>query len=214
MQYKLGLSVEQFEQNKEKIEQMGLPFERIEDPRARVVALARQQLGKPYKYGASVLRDAPNSFDCSSLTSWLYVQAGIALPRISVDQYVFSEEILSGNALPGDLVFSNTHRSIRNVFRDESVEYKPGTKVPRPIDHCGIFMGEMVIHATESKGEVVEEPLKESEYFQDIVGFRRISNLDYPRFVISVPDGRVDIRNKGSFITENGQLFAIKPMKG
>ena len=64
--------------------------------------------GKPYKFGASVSFDAPNYFDCSSLTAYLFVQAGIQIPRVSIDQYVFGEEISRKEARFGDLIFLNT----------------------------------------------------------------------------------------------------------
>jgi cell wall-associated NlpC family hydrolase len=150
--------------------------------------------GKQYKIGLgikevasfekSVSKDAPDFFDCSSFTNWLYVQAGITLPRISVDQYVFSEEVSKENAKAGDLIFSNSHRNIRNVFHKESVEFKPGTSVPKSIDHCGIYTGDEVIHANEKMGCVNKERILESEYFQDIVSIRRVKEADEARYVM------------------------------
>ena len=130
--------------------------------------------------------DAPQFFDCSSFTNWLYVQAGITLPRISVDQYVFSEEVTRENAKPGDLIFSNSHRNIRNVFHKESKEFKPGTSVPKSIDHCGIYLGEEVIHANEKAGCVCKEKISESEYFQEITGIRKINEADEARYIVSL----------------------------
>lgn len=52
--------------------------------RKKVVAVARQQLGKGYVYGAT----GPNVFDCSGLTSHVYRQAlGKNLPRTAASQY-------------------------------------------------------------------------------------------------------------------------------
>jgi phenylalanyl-tRNA synthetase beta chain len=62
-------------------------------PKEKVLSVAKDQLGAPYTYGASVLRDAPDTFDCSSFVSWVFVQAGKALPRISVDQFAYTERI-------------------------------------------------------------------------------------------------------------------------
>ena len=50
--------------------------------RGTVVATARQGLGTPYLWGGT---DA-NGFDCSGLIQYAYAQAGIDIPRRSVDQ--------------------------------------------------------------------------------------------------------------------------------
>ncbi|MEK7192946.1 MAG: phenylalanine--tRNA ligase beta subunit-related protein, partial [Patescibacteria group bacterium] len=60
----------------------------IVEPRLRVLETARAAIGKPYKLGASVTNDAPSLFDCSSLVAYAYKEAGISVPRISVDQFV------------------------------------------------------------------------------------------------------------------------------
>ena len=85
----------------------------------------------------------------------------------------------------------------------ESKEYKPGTKLPKPIDHCGVFMGDnKVCHAKGSKERVVIEDLKESDYFQDIAGFRRIKEVDSERYVITIPEERPDLRNSDNLVKE------------
>lgn len=199
--YKIGLPLHVTDEPT--LERAGFSWERVIDPREKIILLAKENLGKPYKYGASITNDAPRFFDCSSFTAWLYVQAGISLPRISADQYVFGKEVSSAEALPGDLVFSNTHRDIRGVLHLESKEYKAGTKLPKPIDHCGIFMGDnKICHAKGSKGMVVIENLKESDYFQDIVGFRRISDIENGHYVITIPEERADLRNSENLLKE------------
>lgn len=48
-----------------------------------IVALAKQQVGKPYAWGAN----GPDSFDCSSLVQYVFKNAaGINLPRTTYDQ--------------------------------------------------------------------------------------------------------------------------------
>ncbi len=202
MKYIIGIGSEEVDNIERGLTQIGLSWQRIENPRSKVCSLAREQIGKLYKYGASVLKDAPNFFDCSSLTSWLYTQSGISLPRISVDQYVFGEEINLNDARPGDLIFSNTHKNLRNIFYSESKEFKSGTKVSKPIDHCGIFMGDSIIHATESKGFVIEELLNESEYFKDIIGARKIPGVDSARYVIIIPNDKVNVFVKEGIISQ------------
>lgn len=97
---------------------------------------AKQQLGKPYVWGAA----GPNSFDCSGLTKYLYSRsANIALPHHTISQSVIGKTVDRSELLPGDLIFF--------AFNDE----KPGV-----VSHVGIYMGNnMMIHAPD-ENRVVE----------------------------------------------------------
>jgi phenylalanyl-tRNA synthetase beta subunit len=161
-------------------------------------------LGKPYKHGASVRFDAPNMFDCSSLPAWLYSTSGIAIPRVSVDQYVYGEPVTDLQF--GDLIFSNTHQG--NIHFT-TVNYMPGTEVKEGVDHIGMYMDAgKVLQATRSKGEVVIESIAENPMFKTIVGYRRVtSNLQEKRYVITVPAERLDIRIKEDVIEEVGRII-------
>jgi cell wall-associated NlpC family hydrolase len=185
MLYKMGFGSKEVSGIEKIFNDINIKWEIIENPRTKIIELAEENIGKPYKYGASVSKDAPDFFDCSSFTNWLYVQAGIALPRISVDQYVFSIEASKENARAGDLIFSNSHRDIRGIFHNKSKEFKPGTPVPKLIDHCGIYLGTHVIHTNEKTGCVSKEKISESEYFQDIVSIRRIKEADEARYIVN-----------------------------
>ena len=66
---------------------------------------ARQQLGKPYQWGAT----GPGSFDCSGLTGWSYEQAGVILPRTSREQWYAGPHPALGYLQPGDLLFWATN---------------------------------------------------------------------------------------------------------
>lgn len=67
-----------------------------------VVAYARAQLGKPYRFGAS----GPDSFDCSGLTLAAYATVGIKLPHLASAQLLQGERITQMSQLQaGDLVF-------------------------------------------------------------------------------------------------------------
>jgi cell wall-associated NlpC family hydrolase len=184
MKYKIGFGKNEIGEIEKFFNSTNIDWEIVENPRAKIVESAEKNIGKPYKYGASVSKDAPVFFDCSSFTNWLYVQAGITLPRISVDQYVFSEEVGKENAKAGDLIFSNSHRDVRGIFHNKSKEFKPGTPVPKFIDHCGIYLGTHVIHANEKTGCVVKEKISESEYFQDIVSIRKVKEADEARYIV------------------------------
>ncbi len=68
---------------------------------AAVIAYARQQIGKPYVWGAT----GPDAFDCSGLAMMAYRSAGIYIPRTSQQQWAWGPVIQPGHEEPGDLVF-------------------------------------------------------------------------------------------------------------
>ncbi|MGW7429390.1 NlpC/P60 family protein [Streptomyces sp. NPDC054861] len=68
---------------------------------AQAVAFARNQLGKPYVWGAT----GPNAFDCSGLTQASWRAAGVALPRTTYTQINAGQRVSRGELAPGDLVF-------------------------------------------------------------------------------------------------------------
>jgi cell wall-associated NlpC family hydrolase len=67
----------------------------------KIVAAARAQSGKPYRYGAR----GPTAFDCSGLTGYAYAKAGIRLPRSAAAQYKAVRPVSKAVARTGDLVF-------------------------------------------------------------------------------------------------------------
>jgi Cell wall-associated hydrolases (invasion-associated proteins) len=67
----------------------------------RAIAWARQQLGKPYRWGAT----GPAAFDCSGLMQRAFAAAGITLPRTSRQQFTVGQTLPRDGARPGDLVF-------------------------------------------------------------------------------------------------------------
>ena len=68
---------------------------------ATVIAYARQQIGKPYQWGAT----GPDAFDCSGLMMMAYRAAGIDIPRTSQLQWRWGPRVPAGHEQPGDLVF-------------------------------------------------------------------------------------------------------------
>jgi cell wall-associated NlpC family hydrolase len=66
-----------------------------------VVSYARQQIGKPYVYGAT----GPNSFDCSGLTQYVYAKAGKRIPRTTGEQQAAARYVSPSSGQPGDIVF-------------------------------------------------------------------------------------------------------------
>lgn len=75
---------------------------RIQQVRARIVQVARKQVGDRYSAGSS----GPSAFDCSGLTRYVYkVVTGKELPHQSRSQYAKVKRVSRKNARPGDLVF-------------------------------------------------------------------------------------------------------------
>lgn len=80
---------------------------------AAIVALAKEQVGKPYAWGAN----GPDSFDCSSLVQYVYQHAaGMELPRTTYDQVKVGQTVYNksqsndqpvsaSNLQVGDLLF-------------------------------------------------------------------------------------------------------------
>ncbi|MFZ3020396.1 MAG: NlpC/P60 family protein [Minisyncoccia bacterium] len=218
--YRIGLS--STEVDVESLERSGLKFSVVE-PRNKLLSSVKQVLGKPYKRGASVLKDAPESFDCSSLIAWASVESGISIPRIAIDQYVYSQRINKDELIYGDIIFSNTGKIIHTdgsyfsqvlgktvkeeAIRTETLEYMPGTKVPEGVDHVGVYVDDgKVIHSSASTGGVVEENLVESNSFKNIIGYGRIIKDENRRFVVQIPDERMDLRSKENLIKEISKL--------
>lgn len=79
--------------------------------RELAVSTAKQQLGKPYQYGAA----GPGSYDCSGLTSYAWKAAGITLPRSSSAQYGGTTRITKAQLQPGDLIFYSASGSASSI---------------------------------------------------------------------------------------------------
>lgn len=189
------------------LEREGFSVEPVADPLKEVSARVEEFVGVPYHYGASVSYDAPRAFDCSSFTVCLFAHAGVTIPRRTVDQYVFGKEVSEQEALPGDLVFSNT--GVGTIYY-ESIEYIPGRKVPEGVDHVGVYLGDgKVAHATRARGAVVVEDLATSAQFKTVVGFRRMVALE-PRLAVTVPNERLDIQTKENLAEEIGRIYGYE----
>jgi cell wall-associated NlpC family hydrolase len=187
--YRVGLG--ENEVSREALEKSGLKFS-IVQPREKIISLAESFLGVPYKFGSSVLRDSPNSFDCSSFTAYLYVEAGFAIPRICNDQYRFGQEVSEAEAKPGDLVFFKSNRTDIG---------------PEVIGHNGLYIGNgEMIHAggvSMGYGKVVKERITESKYYPTgFKGYWRLIPDEAERFVVQIPEDRIDLRNKENLIKE------------
>lgn len=189
---------------------VGFSYRVVESPTKEILGRAATLIDVPYKFGASVVYDAPRAFDCSSFIAYAFAQAGIQVPRMAVDQYAYSEAVDKSDLQPGDLVFSNTESG---KIRYETVEWLKGMKVPLGVDHCGLYVGEgNIIHATRVAGKVVTEKLAQSTQFKNIVGFRRITS-ESPRFAITISKERLDLRIKEDLAEEIGRAYGYDNIK-
>ena len=181
-------------------DRLGFAYE-IVTPRERFVSAAGEQVGKPYRWGASVARDAPDSFDCSSLVSWCAAQAGLSVPRISINQCLSSESV--SDPVSGDLVFSvsgDAEARTESVF-EAGCPVSPGS-VEGGISHVGIVDGDEVIEASGGDvGRVQRVPLSS---FGTVRAGRIFS--DERRFVVSVPVERSDLRDGTDLIEEVARI--------
>jgi phenylalanyl-tRNA synthetase beta subunit len=165
-------------------------------------------LSAAYRRDSSMRVDPPRFFSCSSLVSYLYVEAGIYMPSYSVDKYVFSDRVEKENLAYGDLVFANTGEG--KIYY-ESVQFIKGTKVPEGVDHVGMYVGEgKILHATKSKNGVVVEDLATSDQFKNIIGYGRVADQKETRFLVEVPFERLDVRIKEDLIDEIGRIYGLE----
>lgn len=217
----LGTSLTQKEVSK-LLARLGFPCRSVH-PVDNVLALAPSLEGKPYLYGASVTYDAPNSFDCSSLVAYLYAQSGVRMPRMAADQYLFGTPVEYEDLQPGDVVFADrgaegSRERIESLNVEQvrrtgvSQEFMPGTPLGASVDHNGVYLGGgKVIHAEgkSGRGAVVIDSLADSEWFKNVVGYRRMSSND-ERCVIDVPAERLDLRIEEDVIEEVGRLYGLE----
>ncbi|WP_051681674.1 C40 family peptidase [Cellulomonas sp. HZM] len=75
----------------------------------KVVTVAKEYVGKPYRHGAS----GPKAFDCSGFTRYVYKKAGIkTLSHSSSVQRHQGKKISRSAAKPGDLIWTPGHVAI------------------------------------------------------------------------------------------------------
>jgi cell wall-associated NlpC family hydrolase len=111
---------------------------------AAAVRIALDQVGKPYRWGAS----GPESFDCSGLVRWAYAHAGLALPRTAREQWWAGRHVEVSGLRPGDLVFWATNPAD-----------------PATIHHVAVYVGQaLMVHAPHTGALVRVDPLRPDGY--------------------------------------------------
>lgn len=88
----------------------------------QVVSIAKKYLGIPYVWGGSTPSEG---FDCSGLTSYVYKQAGLYIPRTASQQQAFMKK--TTNPQPGDLVFFGAPAYHVGIY------VSPGTMIAAPV---------------------------------------------------------------------------------
>lgn len=111
----------------------------------RAVELAKQQLGRPYVWGA---KSPSTGFDCSGLVQYTFRQLGVDLPRVGRDQARAGQPVASlVQARPGDVIAFGS-----------------------PVDHIGIYAGGNEMVVAPHSGDVV----KVQEVYRTPSAIRRV----------------------------------------
>ena len=114
--------------------------------RQRILGAAERLVGTPYVLGG----ESPGGVDCSGLVQYAYRQAGIRVPRTTVEQ--FQAGRFQRQVLPGDLLFFHTDAN-------------------GGISHVGIYAGGgQMIHASSGSGRVRKVSLRQPYWQQRMAG--------------------------------------------
>jgi len=108
--------------------------------------------GSPYRNGGS----APDGFDCSGFTQYVFARHALHLPRETRDQFRVGESVRRRDVAPGDLLFFTTSA--------------PGAS------HVAIAVNDdEFVHAPSSTGVVRIERLSSTYWSRRFLGARRIT---------------------------------------
>jgi hypothetical protein len=119
----------------------------------RLLEFMEEWYGTPYVYGGSTRR----GIDCSAFSGTLQATVfGRTLPRVALDQFLYSERISKGRLKEGDLVFFNTRGGI---------------------SHVGVYLGNnKFVHASSSHGVMISD-LNESYYSKKFIAAGRLRSV-------------------------------------
>jgi len=228
-QYKIGISTDEInkvlgvtfsdteiENILDKFVSVGFSWEKV-TPRQKVLDMVESVLGSKYKRPSAMQYDAPNAFSCTSLISFMFVEAGIYMPSMAVDKYVFGTNVSKEELKPGDVIFVNTGEGTDGKapkIYHETIEWMPGTKVSEGVDHAGIYLGDgKVLHTTWKFGEAVIEDIDSAKQFKNIIGYRSFIGDEKERYVVAIPSERLDLRIKEDLIEEIARVYGYTNIK-
>jgi len=105
---------------------------------AAVVQAALTRVGSPYSWGAT----GPNTFDCSGLIKWAFLQSGKSLPRSSQALAEGGQPVAQSDLQPGDIV---------TFYSD--------------VSHAGIYIGDgLMVHASTYGTPVKVAPISSAPF--------------------------------------------------
>jgi cell wall-associated NlpC family hydrolase len=118
-----------------------------------MIQYAQTFVGTPYVWGGQ----SAQGFDCSGFTSFVFLNQGKKIPRVSRDQYASSLILDPAEACIGDLVF----------FGQQGV-----------VSHVGILVNEpgkpkRMIHSSSSKGVMFQDIDNSKYYSSRVIGYGR-----------------------------------------
>jgi cell wall-associated NlpC family hydrolase len=125
----------------------------IEEARRAVVAETLRYLNTPYLWGG---QHPVTGMDCSGFVQQVFRDSGLALPRVSQDQFRATDPLRPSQVHPGDLIFF----SMKN----------PGTA---QVDHVGIYMGRGYFVAASTSNGVHIDSIRSPYYLARLVGVRK-----------------------------------------
>lgn len=130
-----------------------VPAQTVGQVRDRIVRSSLDPLAVPYVWGGT---QPHRGLDCSGYVLLVYGEVGLNLPRLSADQFAFTQYLKPEQVQRGDLVFFN-------------MKLDPG----RIVDHVGIYLGAgYFAHASFSRGVIIDD-LRSPYYRRRLRGIRR-----------------------------------------
>ncbi len=131
-----------------------------------------------YRRGAAA-REGPLIVDCSGFIKWLHAMRGIWLPRRSIQQREMGVNVELDQVQAGDVIFTSG-----------AIDYYWSDKTDG-VGHVGIATGEgSVIHAANSKVNVIESPIDEFVSPPKFRGARRFGVAHVDVVTLEVPESR------------------------
>lgn len=122
--------------------------------RVAITDYLRANLGEPYRLGAT---GGSEGFDCSGLVLRAYAAAGLAVPRVSRDQFRLGIDVPLSNLRAGDLLF-----------------YRMKPSVPERL-HVVVYIGDgRAIHASITHQEVREIDITRQIWSKRLVAARSL----------------------------------------